>query len=80
MIQMSTSLIGNVIDQGNIMVQSLDPTMLSSPTSKVPSELNTVRSVVPQLNGESIYPLLIDAKLVKISSFSTQTIKHVNVL
>lgn len=59
MIQMSSSLIDNVTDQGNIMVQSLDPTMLSSPTSKVPLESITVRSVVPPLNGELINPILI---------------------
>lgn len=54
LIQMTSSLIENVnADQGNIMVQSFDPTILSSSQLKLTSESN-VRSVVPQMNGSLI--------------------------
>lgn len=57
LIQMSASLIDNVNnDRSNIMMQSLDPTILSSSSSsKLSSEPNSVRSVIPQLNGS--YPV-----------------------
>lgn len=49
---MSSSLIENVnADKGNIMVQSLDPTILSSPAMKLTSETSSVRTVVPTING-----------------------------
>lgn len=53
LVQMSSSLIGNVnTSKGNIMVQSLDPTILTSPAMKLISESNSVRQVVPPINGE----------------------------
>lgn len=56
LIQMSASLIENVnIERNSIMVQSLDPTILSPPSSKILSESNSVRSVLPQLNGMNIF-------------------------
>lgn len=52
LVQMSTSLIENVnSDRSSIMVQSLDSSMLSSSTTRSVSEPNSVRSVIPQLNG-----------------------------
>lgn len=53
LIQMSSSLVENVkAERSNIMVQSLDPTILNSPSMKLTSESNNVRTVVPPLNGE----------------------------
>lgn len=53
LIQMSASLIENVnSERSNIMMQSLDSSMLnSSSSSKLSSDSNSVRSVIPQLNG-----------------------------
>lgn len=57
LIQMSASLIENVnTERNNIMVQSLDSTTLSSSSSlKMSSDSNSVRSVIPQLNGSYNY-------------------------
>lgn len=53
LVQMSSSLIENVnAERSNIMVQSLDPTILNSPSMKLTSETSNVRSVVPPLNGK----------------------------
>lgn len=54
LVQMSSSLIGNInASKGNnIMVQSLDPTILTSPAMKLTSESSSVRQVVPPINGE----------------------------
>lgn len=54
LIQMSASLMENVKSDQSIMVQSLDPTILSNASMKSNSSLNeaaSVRSVIPQLNG-----------------------------
>lgn len=57
LIQMSASLMENVKSDQSIMVQSLDPTLLSNSSTKSNSSLNEttcVRSVIPQLNGMRI--------------------------
>ncbi|XP_055303021.1 centrosomal protein of 97 kDa [Sitodiplosis mosellana] len=69
LIQMSSSLIENVnAEKGNIMVQSLDPTILSSPSSKLTSESTSVRSVVPPLNDYQTRqcPLVATSKIVPV--------------
>lgn len=53
LVQMSSSLIENVnSNAGNIMVQSLDPTILNSPSMKLTSDSISVRSVIPLINGK----------------------------
>lgn len=68
LIEMSTSLIENVNDRpSNIMVQSLDPTILSSPPSRV-SECNT-RSLIAQMNDQQARqanPLASASKMVPV--------------
>lgn len=72
LIQMSSSLIENVTtDQnGGIMVQSLDPTILSSPLSRSSSsDAQNVRSVIPQLNDQQARqgsPLMAATKMVPV--------------
>lgn len=54
------------------MVQSLDPTILSSPSSRLSSESSTVRSVIPQLNGENVkFRLANKVNLNKFILFKT---------
>lgn len=69
LIQMSTSLIENVNnEQNNIMVQSLDPTILSSPSTRI-LEPTIVRSVIPQLNDQQARqssPLVAATKMVPV--------------
>lgn len=73
LIQMSSSLIENVNNDQNgssIMVQSLDPTILSSPLSRsMSSEAPTARSVIPLLNDQQARqgsPLVAATKMVPV--------------
>lgn len=76
LIQMSSSLIENVNNDQNgsssssIMVQSLDPTILSSPPSRSSSsEAPSARSVIPQLNDQQARqgnPLVAASKMVPV--------------
>lgn len=73
-IQMSSSLIENVNTDQNgsssIMVQSLDPTILSSPLSRSSSsEVPSARSVIPLLNDQQARqgsPLVAATKMVPV--------------
>lgn len=59
LIQMSASLMENVKSDQSIMVQSLDPTILTNSTSTKSNnflnETTCVRSVIPQLNGMVVW-------------------------
>lgn len=64
LIQMSASLMENVKSDQSIMVQSLDPTILSNASMKSNSSLNeatNIRSVIPQLNGECAFCITFTA-------------------
>lgn len=68
LVEMSTSLIENVgARPNNIMVQSLDPTILRSPPSR-PSDSNT-RSAIVQMNDHQVRqsnPLASASKMVPV--------------
>lgn len=76
LIQMSSSLIENVNNDhsngsNSIMVQSLDPTILSSPLSRSSSSdaASSTRSVIPQLNDQQARqscPLVAASKMVPV--------------
>lgn len=74
LIDMSTSLIENVTDRSNnIMVQSLDPTILSSsPSSRLLSDSSNTRAAIAQMNDQQARqsnPLASASKMVPVPEF-----------